>query len=186
MKHFAELTWALGLAAILLLANTSIAQTTTDGGNRANPANGGGNRGNRGNANPAQMRERMMERYKESLGVKNDDEWKVIQERIEKVLEAQREMRGVGMGGRGGRRGGQDNNGPRNDPASSSASNTAGAELQKALEDNASGEVINAKLANYREWRKTAEAKLEKAQAELQKVLVRKQEARLVLMGLLK
>lgn len=69
------------------------------------PGGGGGGR----NFDPEQMRQRMMERYREQLDVKDDAEWKLISERIEKVTEAQREARFGGMmgfGGRGGRRGG--------------------------------------------------------------------------------
>ncbi len=56
---------------------------------------------------PAEMRQRMMERMKEQFGVTNDDEWKIISERIEKVTEARRST-GGGMGammGFGGGRG---------------------------------------------------------------------------------
>ena len=53
---------------------------------------------NRGNFDPEQMRQRMMERYKERLEVTNDDEWKLISDRIEKVMAAQRETRIGGFG----------------------------------------------------------------------------------------
>src|SRR5258707_15742384 len=68
---------------------------------------GRGNQGQGRNFDPAQARQRMLDGYKERLEVKNDDEWKIIQERIEKVLQAQRELRvgGFGRGG-GNRRGG--------------------------------------------------------------------------------
>src|SRR5512135_160616 len=52
----------------------------------------------RGNFDPEQFRQRMMERYREQLGIKNDDEWKVIETRITKVMEAQRDARSMGMG----------------------------------------------------------------------------------------
>src|SRR5213083_1071825 len=71
----------------------------------------------RGNFDPEQMRQRMMERYREQLEVKGDDEWKVVSERINKVVDARREIGfGGGPGGfgfaRGGRSGGADNNNP--------------------------------------------------------------------------
>src|SRR6478672_4731263 len=66
-----------------------------------------------GNFDPEQMRQRMMERTREQLGVTNDDEWKIISERVEKVMAARREVPGgfgggfFGRGpGGGGRRGG--------------------------------------------------------------------------------
>src|SRR5688572_9801066 len=64
--------------------------------------------GRRGNFDPEQMRQRQMERYKERLEVKDEAEWKVIQERIDKVTAARREVGfgGSGFGGFGARRGG--------------------------------------------------------------------------------
>src|SRR5258705_13170167 len=61
----------------------------------------------RGNFDPEQARQRMMDRYKEQLDVKDDAEWKLISERIEKVTAARREVgfgggAGFGRGGRGG------------------------------------------------------------------------------------
>src|SRR5947207_3580521 len=65
----------------------------------------------RGNFDPEQFRQRAMERYREQLEVKNDDEWKVISTRIDKILDARREIgfggpRGFGRGGGGGGGGG--------------------------------------------------------------------------------
>src|SRR5438034_10237695 len=67
----------------------------------------------RGNFDPAQFRQRQLERLKENLEVTSDAEWKIISERIEKVLDAQRETRVAGFGGfgRGGGRRGGDNGG---------------------------------------------------------------------------
>src|SRR5947207_7205149 len=68
-------------------------------------------RGGGGGGDPEQWRQRGMERYREQFEVKSDDEWKVIQTRIEKVMEARRDLGPGGFGGgmmfgRGGRRGG--------------------------------------------------------------------------------
>src|SRR5437867_5400501 len=63
----------------------------------------------RGNFDPAQFRERRMNQLKEQLGA-TDDEWKAIQPKVEKVMNAQREMRGgggFGFGGPGGGGGGR-------------------------------------------------------------------------------
>src|SRR5881397_2226774 len=65
----------------------------------------------RGNFDPEQMRQRMMERYREALEIKSDDEWKAIEPRITKVMDARREVGFpgggfFGRGGPGGRRGG--------------------------------------------------------------------------------
>ena len=89
MKTFNQLLLMAGMATVLTFSTGKVAAQ------------------NRGNFDPEQMRQRMMERYKERLEVTNDDEWKIIQDRIEKVVTAQRETRigGFGFGGPGGRRG---------------------------------------------------------------------------------
>jgi len=153
----------------------------------------------RGNFDPEQMRQRMMERYKERFEVKSDDEWKIISERIEKVMTAQRDARigGFGAFGGGGRRGGGGDNAAGGDTNNNggnrrnrggfggepSAEVTA---LEKAIEDKASNDDIKSKLAKVRDSQKDKEAKLTKAQDDLRKVLSVRQEATAVLMGLLK
>jgi hypothetical protein len=141
----------------------------------------------RGNFDPEQMRQRMMERYKEAMEVKNDAEWKLIEERITKVSEARRE---VGFGGRGMMMGGRRGGGPGGDQAggrggSGAEANPEADALQKALEAKASTEEIKAKLSKFREARKTKEANLAKAREELKKVLTVRQEASAVMLGLL-
>jgi len=127
----------------------------------------------------------MMDRYREQMGVKDDAEWKIIQERIEKVSDARREIpRGGGFGGFGGGRGGGPG-GP-GGPGGGAASSPEAEALQKAIESNASADELKSKLANYRNAVKQKEAKLEKAQASLREVLSTKQEAAAVLAGLLK
>jgi hypothetical protein len=154
----------------------------------------------RGNFDPEQMRQRMMERYREQLEVKGDDEWKVLSERITKVMDARREV-GFGGGpggfgfGRGGRPpGGADNNPPaggndqgaRRGPRGFGEPSPEADALQKAIDSKASAEELKTKLAKLREARKEKEASLEKAQEELRKVLSVRQEAAAVLAGLLK
>ena len=60
---------------------------------------------NRRNFDPAQMRQRMMDNYKERLEVTSDDEWTVIQGLIEKVQTARAQASAGGFGGFGGGRG---------------------------------------------------------------------------------
>src|SRR5215470_11413776 len=70
----------------------------------------------RGNFDPAAFRQRMLDDLKERMEVTNDDEWKLISERITKVMEAQRDARMGGFGfGRGGRRGGDNAGGDNSD-----------------------------------------------------------------------
>lgn len=135
----------------------------------------------------------MMDMYKERMEVKSDDEWKVIQPRIQKVMDARRDvgfgggMRGMfGPGGRrGGDQGGGDQNAqPRRANFGGQPSPAAQA-LQRAIDTGASKDDIKAKLEAYREEREQKKAALEKAQGDLKKVLTTKQEAVAVLAGLL-
>src|SRR5437867_640520 len=87
------------LNQVLALAGIAVALGLSTGQLAAQGRRGGGNGG--GNFDPAQFQQRMMDRYKEALEVKSDDEWKIISERIEKVTTLQREAR-VGRGGFGG------------------------------------------------------------------------------------
>ena len=68
---------------------------TTNSGGGAQPGGGRGGRGGGrgGNMDPAQFQAQRMERYRQQLEVTSDDEWKVLQPRIEKVLQAQRDVR---------------------------------------------------------------------------------------------
>ena len=180
------------LKQILATAALATAFAVTTG----NVAAQDNNRG-RGNFDPEQMRTRMMERYREALEVKGDDEWKILEGRITKVMEAQRDTRmGMGFGGRGGpggggRRGGDTAGGggntdqARRNPFMGEPSPEAEA-LQKAIDSKASSDEIKAKLAKFRDARKSKEAALEKAQDDLRKVLSVRQEAVSVSMGLLK
>lgn len=143
--------------------------------------------GGRGNFDPEQFRQRMMERYREQLEVKSDDEWKLISERIGKVMDARRDVGFGGGFGRGPRRGG-DNNGGGGDQGRRRFGPEPSPEadaLEKAIEAKASNDEIKAKLAKYRDSKKDKEAKLAKAQEDLRKVLSVRQEAAAVLAGLL-
>lgn len=137
---------------------------------------------------PEQMRARMMERYREQLEVKSDDEWKVLEPRIAKVSEARRELGAFGRGFGGGRRGGDDRGGNDqggNRPRFGSEPSPEAEALQKAIEAKAPADEIKTKLAKYRESQKQKEAKLAQAQEDLKKLLSVRQEAAAVMMGLL-
>ena len=159
----------------------------------------------RGNFDPAQMRQRMMDRYKEALDVTDDSEWKVLEAAIGKVMDAQQELRsaGGGMFGRGGNRrnnnnadAGANGNGDQANQGGQNGGRRRGGfggppspeveALQKAIDEKASPDDIKAKLAKVREAAKAKEAKLDAARADLQKLLSARQEASAVLMGLLK
>lgn len=142
--------------------------------------------GRQGWGDPEQMRQRMNERIREMMDVKDDAEWKIIEERIQKVQEARRE---VGFGGAGMRamfrRPGADTQGDQSNRRrfgpEPSAEELA---LQKAIESKASKEELKAAMAKYREARKEKEAKLKQAQDDLKKVLTIQQEAVALSLGL--
>lgn len=142
------------------------------------------NQGRRGNFDPAQFRERMMNNIKERLGA-SDDEWKVLQPKVEKIMTAQRESRGGGLGGGGGfgRRGGQGGGG---DQQPTTAVGIATQDLNKALENkDTPADELAKKLAALRDAREKAKAATAAAQKELKEVLTARQEAVLVTMGML-
>jgi hypothetical protein len=154
--------------------------------------NGGpsGGRGSRGNYDPAQFQQRMMERYREVLEVKDDAEWSALQPLVQKVTEVRRESySGMGRSMFGRSRGG-DSNGS-SDQGSSRRSSFFGAPspeaeaLQKAIDAKAPKAEIKAALERYAASRKVKQAELEKAQADLRKVLTTRQEAIATLNGLL-
>jgi len=161
------------MAALMSLGvNQSLAQD-----NQGPPPQGGGRR----NFDPAQFRERMMERVKEDMEVTDDAEWKVLEPLIQKVMDARMaSMSGMGRGMFGGpRRGGanaQPDQGQRRGMMGQTPSPEAEA-LQKAIDAKAPKAEIKAALAKYLESRKTKQAELEKAQDDLRKVLTTRQEA---------
>lgn len=186
------MNWKAAIATVALtMAGTSALTLAQDGGNPGGDrGQRGGDRqpgqqpgGQRGNWDPVEFQKRMMDRMKEALKAP-DDEWAVIQPKLEKVMTAQREARGGGMfGGRGGR-GGPGGGGDQ--PQDNSPLGTAARELRTALEnENTSGEEIDKKLAAYRDARAKAQANLETARKDLKEILSARQEASLVMMGIL-
>src|SRR3954467_10531929 len=102
------------LAAFLLavVATPAMAQQQPGGGG----AGGGGAGG--GRIDPTQFRQMMNDRMKELMGA-NDEEWKALQPRIEKLQQLQRDASNFGgmgllmdFGGGGGGRGGRGFGGP--------------------------------------------------------------------------
>jgi len=132
-----------------------------------------------------QFRQQMADRMKQALGA-SDEEWKVLQPRIDKVQTLSRQARGGGMGFimMGGGRGGPGNR-PQSDRPQSEVEKKSEA-LQKVLDNKeAKVEEIKAALTALREARAKAKAELETAQKELREVVTVRQEAQLVTMALL-
>lgn len=150
----------------------------------------------RGNFNPEEMRARMTERVRELLEVKNEDEWKLISARIEKVRDAQNEVRGLNGdfrllfsrpgGDQGGNPPGGDQGGGRPRGGFGGTPNPDAEALSKAVTTKAPTEEMKQRLAKVREARKAAEAKYDRAADDLRQVLTVRQEATLVAVGLLK
>lgn len=178
------LTLAGITAALCLSTGTLPAQDRGGdrGGNR-----GGGPGGGRGNFDPAQMQERMMENVREQFGVKDDAEWNVLKERVQKVMDARRE---IGFGGGRAmmfRRPGGDQGGGGDRGRGFGGEPSAAQEgLQKAIDAKASKEELKAAMTKYREDRKSKETKLEAAQDDLKKLLTVPQEAVALQMGLVR
>jgi hypothetical protein len=176
-------------AALCFSSNNALAQ---DGGGGGGGGGGFGGGRQRGNFDPAQMQQRMMERYKEVLEVNNDDEWNALQPMVQKVMDARRDaMGGMGRGMFGPRRGGQ---GGGNDDQGGGGGMRRGrfgepspeAEaLQKAIDAKGTTAEIKAALAKFVQSRKTKEEQLKTAQENLRKVLTARQEAIATLNGLL-
>ena len=130
-----------------------------------------------------------MDRMRENLGA-NDDEWKVLQPKIEKVFTARNDARfggGFGGGGRGMRGGGGPGGaGGGGDNQPQSAVGQATQDLRRTLENkDASADEISAKLKALRDAREKAQGELATAQKELKEVLTQRQEATLVSFGML-
>jgi Spy/CpxP family protein refolding chaperone len=177
------------LKSLLLLAGVAAALST------------GSVLAQQGNFDPAEFRQRMMDGIRERLEVKSDDEWKIVSERVEKVMTAQRDARGFGGGGMFGRAGGPGGGRRNNDGGNANANNDGGnrrrggagmfggeesqesKDLRAAIEAKAPADEIKAKLEKYRAYRKSKEAELQKAQASLKEVLNARQEATAVLAG---
>lgn len=184
----------LPLVVASLLASVVSAQNAPGGGEdrRRRGGEGGGERGgDRGGFNPQEMQARMLAGLRERMEVKDDEEWKLISERIAKVAEMRRSapggpgmmMMGRGPGGPGGpgrEEGGSGRGGPR--PGGGSAEMTA---LASALRDKLPDAEIKSRLDRLRDQRKDSEAKLARAQEDLRAVLTMRQEAMAVMAGLL-
>ena len=174
---------AIALLALVLCYPVLDAQAQ---GGPAGPDVQGGQGGQGGNRqgqrfDPAQMQTRMLENLKTQLNP-TDDEWTVMEPRLKPVFELQMKQRMSQMGGmfgRQGRRGGQGM------PGMGQPDPEVEALAQVLDKTDATSDEIKAKLDALRDARKKQAEELEKARASLREVLTLKQEAQLVLMGIL-
>ena len=169
-----------------LLAVTGVTLALAFSGAKALAQGGGGGGGGMGGFDPAQMLQMMVDNMRDTLSVTNDEEWKIISPRLLKVVQLQMQERTAGMATmfrpRGGGPGG---GGMRRLGAFGGEPNPAEEALQKALDGNAPIAEIKAALAKVRESRKQRLADRIKAQADLRDVLSLRQEAVLVIGGML-
>lgn len=123
--------------------------------------------------------QRMSERMRTQLGA-SEEEWQVLGPAVEKVtrLRASAAARGAARQRRG--------EGQGEGEAELTAVQAARRELESALADEATApETIAARLAALRQAREKESRELEAARGELRELLTARQEARLVLMGIL-
>ena len=142
---------------------------------------------------PERVRQLMEQRIQQQLGA-TDQEWKILGPRVMKVSELNRQASGFGrggmFGGMGGRRGGPQGNRPGGRPGTpvreQTAVEKATEQLQTSLDNTSTApEEIKKQLTALRAAREKAKQELAAAQQELRKVLTVRQEAQLVLMGML-
>ncbi len=188
------------------------------GGNPPPPQNGGGNRGGNnannnnggrmGRMNPEEMRKRMEDQIKTSLGM-TDEEFTALKPKLEKVRELQRDANprpgfGGGPGGPGGPggRGNRDGGGPggpggAGGPGAAGGSGAATSDqpqsdvqqkvraLREAVDAKAADSDLIAKMEAVRSAKTKAREELHKAQEDLKQFLSKRQEAALVSTGML-
>ena len=143
-----------------------------------------------------QFRQQMSERMREQMGA-TAEEWTILSPKIEKVTTLAMQSRfggmGMGMGGRGrGNRGQRDGQGDgqrdrdENADRPQSELEKASTTLRTTLENKeASPDQITAAMDGLRQARAKAQTELEAAQKDLREILTVRQEAQLVLMGVL-
>ena len=177
-------------AATCLSASTLVAQDNPPGERQGRGGRGGG-----GFGDPAEFQARMMENIRDQMKVKDDTEWKLIEGRVQKVMDARREVGfGGGMGRMFRRPGGP--GGPGGDANNDQGGRRRGGfggfgepsaeqqALDKAIDSNAPKEELKSAMAKVRAAKKEKETKLAAAQEELKKVLNTEQEAVALSMGL--
>ncbi len=177
--------------ALCCMLTATVVFAAPEGGGRRDPRQGGqqgrqGRQGRGGGFDRAAMQERMLGMMKERIGA-TDEEWTIIQPRLSEVMTlSQGGARGMmRMFGRG-RRGRGDRPQEQNAQTSTDPVEKAADELQQTLDKEApSTAEIKAKLQALRGAKEKNKQKLAAAQQKLREVLTLKQEAMLVMMGML-
>lgn len=185
----------VGVGAALCLGASDLLAQDSNSDKKGDGRQGRGGRGGPPDAAQIQQwQQQRMERYKTELEITDDAEWKAIQPLIQKVTDARMAMAAYSGFGRGGMMFGRGRGGPDGGPGDRGSrggsagfgGGTANPEveaLNKAIEGKASNSEMKAAITKYQEARKAKMAALEKAQADLRKVLSVRQEAVATLNG---
>ena len=177
MKRMGSVSLMVGLLAAVVLGTLSSPaqeQTRQESGRR-----GSRDRERARRFDPSQMRSMMLDRIKEQLGA-TDEEWSVMGPMVENVMAKQMDARGGIFRGMGQRRPGGEQRRFGPEPSQQAEA------LRTALDSEESKpEALKSKLEDFRADRKKKEEGLKAAREKLRQVLTLRQEARLVLMGLL-
>jgi hypothetical protein len=197
MKTKQVMAMAALAIAMSLGASTVLAQNNDNNSKKGDNNNNNGGQGRKrggGNFDPAQFQQQRLDRTKERLEITDDTEWNAIKPLVEKVMTAQAgvaadRMRGM-FGGRNRGGGGDNASGdqggqPRGGFGGFGTPSPEAEALRKAIEAKASNSELKAAVAKFIEARKTKQAEMEKAQADLRKVLSVRQEAIATETGLL-
>ncbi|WP_432799585.1 hypothetical protein [Poriferisphaera sp. WC338] len=178
----------VALVALCVLADSAISQNS-----QTTPAEGMQERvqrfrEGRGRMSPEDMRARMMERMRDVLGFE-EEEWELVLPFVEKVGELNQQLnpRRRSMRGRGGSEGRPQGDRSQEERPDGDVMREAADALREVVEkEDASPAEIQAVLEHYRETRALIESELAVAQRELKEVLTVKQEAQMVMFGMLK
>ncbi|HLK54390.1 MAG TPA: hypothetical protein VKU42_13110 [Candidatus Angelobacter sp.] len=133
------------------------------------------------------MQQRMLDYFRQQMAVTNDDEWGVIQDRLTKVMKLKTQAMfsgGAGMMAGMRRNGGGNGQGFRGVQGMAQPDPSADS-LRTALDNGAPNAQVKAALDKLRDSRKQKAEELSKAQEDLRSVLTVRQEATLVLGGML-
>jgi hypothetical protein len=194
MKKFKLLTALVGALLTLSLGGEALAQPQDGFGGGA----GGGGGMNFQNMDPQQMmsliQQRINDSFREQMGVTNDSDWSLIEEKIAAVTKARMTIMadGGGLMGMGGMRGGGGFGGGRGGGAGGGGflamfgqPSPEAQALQQAVDSDAPAAEIHALLAKFQAVRKEKQAALANAQDDLRSVLTTRQEGIAILGGLL-
>jgi hypothetical protein len=178
------------IKGLLALAGVALALSLGAGSVEAQGGGFGGPGGGRG-FDPTQIRQMILDNIRTNLEVKDDGEWKVIGDQVQKVFDAQLQ---AGFGGgmdmmrmfrRNNPQGGARRGGGLAAMLGADTADPEGEALQSAIDKNAPPAELKAAIAKVAAARAQKQARLDEARKDLRQLLSVRQEAIAVSMGLL-